>query len=326
MPVLSGATNVNENGVATGDVTDGSTTVTRLLYNDRAAVPTEVAIAPGPGGTTVLTQYGTLTIHQDGTYTYTPDESLAAVNGLDTGETLADPFSYDFGLGASVAVGDASDNGTTTVTINGVDDAPTIVNTTYVIGEDSGPFFQAAPGYLGDNTDPEGDTLTAPTLIDGPDNGTWTALVDGSFTYTPDANFFGTDTVTVSVSDGTNSVTEVITFIVNADATTADPYVANDDGSDPGAAGTTDGFTPFLTQAEDTVHTYTIGTVGGAVGDGNFLANDENPDGEAIVVQSISNLFDAATGLLVGTITYDFTAQTYTIDPNDNYNGAAYFD
>ena len=72
MAVLSGSTNVNENGTATGDVTDGSTTITRILsYVDRAGVTqTNVAIAPGAAGTTVDTFYGTLTIHQDGTYTY----------------------------------------------------------------------------------------------------------------------------------------------------------------------------------------------------------------------------------------------------------------
>ena len=71
------------------------------------------------------------------------------------------------------------------------------------------------PGYL-DNDFSTGGTLTAPTLLDAPDHGTWTALVDGSFTYTPDANFTGVDTVLVSVSNGSVTKTETVTFNVYA--------------------------------------------------------------------------------------------------------------
>ena len=55
---------------------------------------------------------------------------------------------------------------------------------------------------LANDTDADGDPLTA-TLVSGPANGTLTLNADGSFVYTPNANFNGTDTFTYSVSDGT---------------------------------------------------------------------------------------------------------------------------
>ena len=50
----------------------------------------------------------------------------------------------------------------------------------------------AAPGVLTNDTDVDDDTLTA-VLESGPSNGTLSLADDGSFTYTPNANFNGSD-------------------------------------------------------------------------------------------------------------------------------------
>ena len=55
----------------------------------------------------------------------------------------------------------------------------------------------AAPGVLGNDSDPENDTLTA-SLVDGPANGSLSLNADGSFSYTPNAGFTGCDSFTYS--------------------------------------------------------------------------------------------------------------------------------
>ncbi|HYG56604.1 MAG TPA: cadherin-like domain-containing protein, partial [Symbiobacteriaceae bacterium] len=63
----------------------------------------------------------------------------------------------------------------------------------------------AAAGVLANDTDPDGDPLTA-TLVTGPANGTLTLNPDGSFTYTPGPNANGEDSFTYrAVSGGLNS-------------------------------------------------------------------------------------------------------------------------
>ena len=55
---------------------------------------------------------------------------------------------------------------------------------------------------LGNDTDVDGDALTA-VLVDRPAHGTLTLNADGSFTYTPDANYNGPDCFTYKANDGT---------------------------------------------------------------------------------------------------------------------------
>ena len=53
---------------------------------------------------------------------------------------------------------------------------------------------------LTNDDDADGDSLTA-TLVTGPAHGDLTLNGDGSFTYTPDANYSGTDTFTYKASN-----------------------------------------------------------------------------------------------------------------------------
>lgn len=62
----------------------------------------------------------------------------------------------------------------------------------------------AAPGVLTNDTDADGNSLTA-QLGTGPSNGTLTLNSNGSFTYTPNANFNGSDSFTYRASDGTTT-------------------------------------------------------------------------------------------------------------------------
>ena len=58
------------------------------------------------------------------------------------------------------------------------------------------------PGVLANDTDVDGDALTA-SLVTQPAHGTLSLNADGSFTYTPDANYNGADTFTYAANDGT---------------------------------------------------------------------------------------------------------------------------
>ena len=63
------------------------------------------------------------------------------------------------------------------------------------------PFDIPAPGVLDNDTDADGDTLTV-TINTQPGHGVVVLNPDGSFTYTPDPSFFGSDAFTYKVSDG----------------------------------------------------------------------------------------------------------------------------
>jgi len=71
------------------------------------------------------------------------------------------------------------------------------------------------PGVLGNDNDTEGDPLTA-ILQAGPSNGSLTINANGSFTYTPDANFNGTDTFTYLANDGTDD-SNIATVTITVD-------------------------------------------------------------------------------------------------------------
>ncbi|BBK43111.1 hypothetical protein STVA_31310 [Allostella vacuolata] len=60
----------------------------------------------------------------------------------------------------------------------------------------------AGPGVLGNDGDPDGDTLHVTGLADAPDHGVLTWNADGSFSYRAHGGFIGTDSFTYQVADG----------------------------------------------------------------------------------------------------------------------------
>ena len=58
----------------------------------------------------------------------------------------------------------------------------------------------AAPGILANDTDPNGDALTA-VLVTNPSHGTLTLNANGSFTYTPTAGYTGPDSFVYRARD-----------------------------------------------------------------------------------------------------------------------------
>src|SRR5439155_625146 len=72
----------------------------------------------------------------------------------------------------------------------------------------------SAPGVLANDTDLDGDSLTA-MLVTGPAHGVLSLSTNGSFTYTPVSNYFGSDSFTYQASDGvTNSGAAVVSLTI----------------------------------------------------------------------------------------------------------------
>lgn len=135
---------------------------------------------------------GTVTINDDGTFTYTPDTNFFGM----------DSFIY----GVSDGNGGA-DTGAVTVTVTGGNDAPVTQESAFEVAEDA-----ALDGALS-ATDDEGDALSF-TLDTSVLNGTLVLNGDGSFTYTPYENFHGSDIFTYTVSDGNGVDTGTATISV----------------------------------------------------------------------------------------------------------------
>jgi len=167
---------------------------------DPSGLPLTAALGSGPA-------HGTLTLHSDGSFTYTP---TAGFHGTDSFTYTA----HDAFLGSNTA----------TVTIH-VRAPPVAANDSYDVNEGAS-LSVAAPGVLGNDTDSEGLAITA-VLGTNPAHGMLTLNANGSFTYVPTAGFSGSDSFTYTAHDtfqGSNTAT--VTIHVHA------PPVAVDDSYD----------------------------------------------------------------------------------------------
>src|SRR5206468_6157907 len=85
-----------------------------------------------------------------------------------------------------------------------------------------------APGVLANDTDQDGDPLTA-VLASNVSHSALTFNANGSFTYTPTNNFAGTDSFVYQASDGKAlSGNAAVTITVNPTLVNHPPVVANE--------------------------------------------------------------------------------------------------
>jgi large repetitive protein len=258
---------VNDAPVAAGDVyaTDEDTS----LVVPAAGVLTNDADLDSDSLSAVLVSgpsHGTLTLNADGSFTYTPDANYHG----------SDSFAYC----ASDGQGE-SNLATVTITVNSVNDAPTAAGASATTAED------AAISAALSGADVDGDTLTY-SIVSGPAHGTVQLnSATGAYTYTPNANFNGSDSFTFQVSDGTlSSSVATVTITVNPvnDVPVAgnDSYVVNEDG--------------------------TLSINGPGV-----LANDSDVDGDALSAVLVN-------GPAHGALTLNADG-SFTYTPQGNYNG-----
>lgn len=104
--------------------------------------------------------------------------------------------------GGTVGGGSDTETGSHTlvVGVTGVNDVPVGSTDTYRLDEDS-VLDVLAPGVLANDPDLDGDMLVA-ELVSGPTNGTLVLAADGSFRYTPSANWSGTESFSYRPFDG----------------------------------------------------------------------------------------------------------------------------
>ena len=95
-----------------------------------------------------------------------------------------------------------------------INQPPVAVDDGYTVDENQ-LLAVAAPGVLSNDSDPDLDPLTA-SLVSNVTNGTLNLYSDGSFDYTPDLNYHGSDSFTYKSNDGSaDSNTALVTITVN---------------------------------------------------------------------------------------------------------------
>ena len=152
--------------------------------------------------------HGSLALNANGSFTYTPAHDY---NGSDSFTYRANDGSAD------------SNTATVNLTIASVNDAPVADNDAYNTTEDHA-LMVPAKGVLGNDTDVEGNALTA-TLVTGPAHGSLALNANGSFTYTPAHDYNGSDSFTYRANDGSansNTATVNLTIASVNDAPVAD--------------------------------------------------------------------------------------------------------
>src|SRR4029079_9110652 len=88
---------------------------------------------------------------------------------------------------------------TVSIAVTPTNAPPVAKNDTYTTTQGI-PLTVIAPGVLGNDSGPAGDTLNA-VLLTNPPHGTVKLNADGSFTYTPNGDFHGLDSFTYRAAD-----------------------------------------------------------------------------------------------------------------------------
>ena len=211
---------------------------------------------------------GRLTFNSDGSFTYRP---ISGFVGIDT-------FTY-------LANGGPAGNSTGAVMIQVINSQPVANNDSYTVHHDR-TLDVPAPGVLGNDSDPDGDDLTA-VLVSDVTHGTLSLNPDGSFTYKANTGFVGLDSFTYKASDGAaESAAATVTIQV-----TNSPPIANNDS---------------YTILHD--HTLSVPAPG-------VLGNDSDADGDDLTPILVSNVSHGSLTLNTdGSFTYTPVAGFVGID------------
>jgi hypothetical protein len=218
---------------------------------------------------------GTLQADLNGSFTYRPDANF---NGSDS-------FTYF----VSDATANSAAPATVTLTVNAVNDPPLAGSNGYAVAEDGFLRVPVNQGILGNDIDPDGDSLLA--LLDaGTTHGALQFSLDGSFTYKPDAGFNGVDGFTYHANDGnldspTVSVGIAVNPVNDKPLAGSDSYSVSEDAvlDIAESAGLLnndidlDGDTLSVVLKSTTTHGHLIVTPGGAVNyrpDADFNGSD----------------------------------------------------
>jgi len=218
---------------------------------------------------------GTVTMNPDGSYTYTPNPNF---NGIDV-------FIYKL-----CDIDNDCDTATVTIYIDPQDDFPIAVNDSITTNEDT-----PVTSTVVNNDTPSGDGGNVWTLIGvdgGAVHGTVIMNPNGTYTYTPDSNFFGRDSFNYQVCD------------IDADCASAIVYITIVPVDDQPIA-----IRDLATTNEDTPLSSTV------------VPND-------ILSGDGGNVFNIACALCTtttnGTLVFNPNG-TYTYTPNANFNGTDQF-
>ncbi|MGQ9351060.1 Ig-like domain-containing protein [Mycolicibacterium gilvum] len=262
-------TPVNDLPVATNDAVTVAGNSTGNLINvlsndsdpDADALTVTILGTPSHGGS--------VSVNADSTVAYTPA----------TGFSGTETFTYTVSDGSATSVGTVTVNVTPVVVP--VNTPPVAVNDTYTMPTGS---TSAVVNVVANDTDPDGDALTV-VGVTGAAHGT-TTFTGGTITYTPTTGYAGTEVLTYTVSDGTDTATATLTITVPAVIPPNTPPVAVNDS-----------------------YTMPTGATSAVV---DVVANDTDPDSDTLTVVGV-------TGAAHGTAT--FTGGTITYTPTTGYAG-----
>jgi VCBS repeat-containing protein len=196
------------------------------------------------------------------------------------------PVNFNGTLDITVRASDGTSfaEDTFNLTINPVNDAPVGLNGSFSTNEDTD-----YSGTLPVATDIDGDTLSY-ALNNAATHGTVVVNNDGTFTYTPAANYSGSDSFQYSISDGAITINYVMNITVNP---VNDAPVTADDS---------------ITTNEDTAVTF------------DPRLNDSDIEDDALTIthaNGVALITGTSVAILNGTITREIDGRlTFTPDPD----------
>jgi len=313
-PANTAPTAVADTGDATekGGVANGSGGVAatgNVLTNDtdpdsgdtKTLTAVRFGTTAGTLGSALNGTYGSLVLNAAGTYTYTINESSAAVQALRLStNTLSEVFNYTMRDTAG-----ATASSTLTITIHGANDAPVLAAQTAAQNATVGTAFSLAlPANTFTDVD-TGDTLTySSTLADGSALPSWLSFNAATRTFSGTPTAAGTLSVRVTATDtGGLATNETFNIAVSIPGNTTPTAVA-DIGDATEKGGIANGS-------------------GGVAATGNVLTNDTDPDsGDTKTVSAVS--FGSTAGTLGSALNGTYgslvlnAAGTYTYTINEN--------
>ena len=214
------------------------------------------------------------TTTSNGTLTLNSDGSFTYAPNSNFNGT--DTFTYHANDGTA-----ASNVATVTITVRPVNDPPVANDDSDTTPEDT----PVSTNVVANDTDADGMVVaSAVAIVSGPRSGSVVNNGDGTVTYTPDENFNGSDSFTYTVKDNGGATSNVAIVTINAGAVN-DPPMAQMDSE------ITDENMPVTIPV---------------------LANDSDPDGDRLTVESVTQPSN-------GTVTNNGTDVTYT--PYPDFNG-----